>query len=97
MAVPQPPDMVGYSIAAAQVIDALRGMREAPGHVFVPDFTSITDPVIDMGPLAGTKQVTDFHLLNLAARNSLRLATFDGSLLRAAAAADRGQLFIIDG
>jgi uncharacterized protein len=90
------PRVVGYSITAAQAMDALRGMREAPGHVFVPDFSSITNPVIDLGPLAGTKQVTDFHLLNLAARNSLRLATFDGSLLRAVAAADRGQLFIID-
>ena len=90
------PRVVGYSIAAAQAIDALRSMGEAPGHVFVPDDTSLTDPVIDLGPLAGTKQVTDFHLLNLAAVNSLRLATFDGALLRTTAVPDRGHVFVID-
>jgi toxin-antitoxin system PIN domain toxin len=88
--------VVGYSITAAQAMEALRSMREALGHVFVPDATSLTDPAIDLGQLAGTKQVTDFHLLNLAALNSLKLATFDGSLFRTVTVADRGHVLVID-
>ena len=57
---------------------------------------SLSDAMIDLGPLVGTKQVTDFHLVNLAARHDMRMATFDGSLLRSLADADRGHVFVID-
>ena len=46
--------------------------------------------------MVGTKQVTDFHLVNLVAQNGMRLATFDGSLLRSLAEADRGHVYVID-
>lgn len=86
----------GMTISAAQAVDVLRQLHEAPGHRFVADDTSLADPVIELGPMVGTKQVTDFHLVNLAARHDLRLATFDGALLRSLADADRGHVFVID-
>jgi uncharacterized protein len=87
----------GMTISAAQAIDVLGQLREAPGHRFVPDATSLGDAVIDLKPLAGTKQVIDFHLVNVAAQNRMRLATFDGSLLRSLAEPDRGHVFVIEG
>jgi hypothetical protein len=46
--------------------------------------------------MVGAKQVTDVHLVNLTAQNGMRLATFDGSLLRSLADADREHVFVID-
>ena len=88
--------VVGYQITVAAAVAALAAMRALPGHSFVPDDTSLTDPVIDVARLAGAKQVTDFHLLNLAAAHGLLLATFDGSLMRAVAARDRAHLHLIE-
>jgi toxin-antitoxin system PIN domain toxin len=83
-------------IAMSQAIQALHELREAEGHRFVPDDTSLAEPVIHLGPLVGTKQVTDFHLVNLVAQSGMRLATFDGSLLRSLSESDRGHVFVID-
>lgn len=69
-------------------------MRRASGHAFLPDDSTLADPAIDVAPLAGTKQVTDAHLLNLAARHAMQFATFDGSLVRALAVASRN-LFVV--
>lgn len=91
------PRVTGIPISAAQALRVLSGLREAPGHQFVPDDSSLTEPVISVGHLVGTKQVTDFHLVNLAARTRMRLATFDGVLERSLAEADRGHVFVIDG
>jgi uncharacterized protein len=91
------PRVVGYDISAVQAVEALREMRQSPGYLFVHDATSLTDAAVDLESLAGTSQVTDFHLLNLAARNSLQLATFDGSLWRAIRQADRQHLYLIAG
>lgn len=91
------PAVVGYTIAVPDVLEALRAMRSASGHDFLADDSSLSDPVIGLGPLAGTKQVTDFHLLNLAVRNGLSFATFDGALLRALTADDRRHVHLISG
>jgi toxin-antitoxin system PIN domain toxin len=88
--------VVGFAVSVPQAIEGLQELREEPGFRFLPDSTSLANAAIDLGPLAGTKQVTDFHLVNLAAQNGMRLATFDGSLLRSLADADRGHVFVID-
>ena len=88
--------VVGFSVSVSQAIDGLRELRDEPGFRFLPDNTSLGDPVIDLGPLAGTNQVTDFHLVNLAAQNGMRLATFDGALDRALTSADRAHVYVID-
>src|SRR4051812_2662704 len=86
------PQLTGIPISAVQAVAALHELRAAPGHRFVADDTSLADPVIDLGPMVGNKHVTDFHLVNLAARHGMRLATFDGSMLRAVTMADRGHV-----
>lgn len=88
--------MVGFSVSVPQAVDGLRELRKEPGFRFLPDHTSLGDPVIDLEPMVGTKQVTDFHLVNLAAQNGMRVATFDGSLLRSLAEADRVHVYVID-
>lgn len=88
--------VTGMTISAAEAIEALHELREAEGHQFLPDDTSLSDAIIDLRPLVGTNQVTDYHLVNFAARHDMRLATFDGSLLRSLAEADRGHVYVID-
>lgn len=88
--------VTGTTVSASDALQALRELRDAEGHHFLPDDTSLSDAQIDLRALVGTKQVTDFHLVNLAARHELRLATFDGSLLRSLAEADRGHVYLID-
>ena len=90
------PRVVGFSVSPSQARDGLRELREEPGFRFVPDSTSLADAVIDLGPLAGTKQVTDYHLVNLVAQHGMRLATFDGSLVRSLTEAARGHVYVID-
>lgn len=90
------PKLTGQSISPAQALQALQELRVTPGHRFVPDATSLAEPAIDLDPMVGPKQVTDFHLVNLAAQHQMLLATFDGALLRSLADADRGHVFVID-
>ena len=88
--------MVGFSVSVNQAVNGLRELRKEAGFRFLPDDTSLAEPVIHLGPLVGTKQVTDFHLVNLVAQGGMRLATFDGSLLRSLSESDRGHVFVID-
>jgi toxin-antitoxin system PIN domain toxin len=90
------PVVVGFSVSVSQALDGLGQLREEPGFRFLADASTLGEPVIDLGPMVGTKQVSDFHLVNLAAQNGMRLATFDGSLLRSLAEADRGHVYVID-
>ena len=68
------------------VLEILAKVREAPGHHFWTDSTSILDVLIT-GTLINHAQITDVYLLALAAGRQGRLATLDG---RIPAAAVRG-------
>lgn len=89
------PRVVGYDIPASQALAALAAMRQLPGHSFAADTSSLAIPALDVTFLAGTNQVTDFHLVNLAVRNSMQFATFDASLSRALASSDRKHVFVL--
>jgi toxin-antitoxin system PIN domain toxin len=91
------PQVVGFAVSVPQALEGLRDLRTEPGFRFLADDTSLAEAVLDLGPLAGTKQVSDFHLINLAAQHGMRLATFDGSLLRSLVDGDRGHVFVLDG
>lgn len=77
------PAVVGQAIGFSAAQAALRALRSSPGHAWLPDDTTLADPVISCTSLMGHRQVTDFHLVNCAARAGARLATFDASLARA--------------
>lgn len=67
-----------------EVIERLLRLRALPRHVFWPDDLSLLDGSPDWRRrLTGAQQVTDFYLAALALAHRGRLATFDGSLLRA--------------
>ena len=81
--------VAGVDLMPVQVLDVLADLTETPGHRFLADPTSLANPRIDLGALTGPKQVTDFHLVNLAATCDAVLATFDRRLVDALAPADR--------
>lgn len=89
------PRVVGYSIPADQAVAAVRSMQQLPGHEFVADDARLTESVINLDPMAGTNQVTDFHLINLAASHGFCFLTFDGSARRALHAADRHHVEVL--
>jgi uncharacterized protein len=70
-------------LPSAISVDAARGvlsaLRAHPGHRFLTDDVSMSDS--DVPAIAGYRQVTDAHLLTLARRRGVRLATFDASIL----------------
>ena len=89
------PRVVGYSVPADQAVAAVRTMEQLPGHTFVPDDSRLVSAAVSLDTMVGTKQVTDFHLINLAARNELRFLTFDGSARRALHPEDRRHVEVL--
>jgi toxin-antitoxin system PIN domain toxin len=89
------PRVVGYDIAATAAIDALTTMRGLPAHEFIPDEGSLAEPTIDVSRLSGSKLVTDFHLVNLAATVESLFATFDGRLVRALHVNDQRHVLLL--
>lgn len=78
-----------------EVISQLRMMRADPRWVFLPDTASIVEGAVDLQPLGGHRQVTDFHLVSIARTHGAVLATFDGGLPPALTPADRGAVVVL--
>ena len=77
---------------------ALASLTELRAHhkwEFWPDRTSLAVPHISTAPMLGSKQVTDFHLVNLAATHPGVLATFDSKLLASLKTIDRKYVRVI--
>ncbi|MGB4779092.1 TA system VapC family ribonuclease toxin [Microbacterium sp.] len=89
------PTVMGEVVAPADAIAALDAIRHAPGHRFLVDDSSLAHPHITLTSLMGFRQVTDFHLLNLAVRAGLSLATFDARFARALTEEDRAHLTLV--
>ncbi|MFV0459998.1 MAG: TA system VapC family ribonuclease toxin [Actinomycetales bacterium] len=89
------PRVTGTEFTATAVRQALRGMRSHPRWRWLSDDSSLADPDITTAVLVGHQQVTDFHLVNLAARHGLALATFDGAISPALAPADRHHVHVV--
>lgn len=89
------PLTTGLKLAAADVLGVLEAVRVQPGWRFLPDSSSLAVPRIATETLVGTKQVTDFHLVNLAAESDAVLATFDRRLVRSLDPADRRHVEVV--
>jgi hypothetical protein len=72
--------VTGFELSAAEVFEALRSFCSVSGHVFLADTVSMTAPIINLGGIVGYRQVTDFHLVNLAASSEAVLATLDARI-----------------
>lgn len=81
--------VVGRKVSGGEALGQLDAMRRVPGWSFLEDSTSLAAPIIDTRVLMGRRQVTDLHLVNLAAANESRLATFDAALRDSLVPADR--------
>jgi len=89
------PHVAGRQIPTHEVMSVLNGLRALPGHCFLPDDSTLADPVIDITALIGHNQVTDMHLVNLAARHGAILATFDAGIPATLVPADRRYVVVI--
>ena len=89
------PAFAGRQIGVRDALATLDRLREGRSHRFYADPTSLAASRLDLAALVGPKQVTDFHLVNLAASSNAVLATFDSRLLDALAPADRRHVELI--
>jgi uncharacterized protein len=65
-----------YRATWEETQESLKRLHSRPGHQFLPD------DVDGMGsPKTGSKDTTDAHLVTLAKRHGLKLATLDGDLI----------------
>lgn len=81
--------VMGRTVAPTEATATLRALRSAPGWSWLADDEPLDSGRIDMSVLGGRGQVTDLHLVALAARHTAVLCTFDARLPRALAPADR--------
>lgn len=65
-----------YGAAWEQTQETLQSLHNRPGHRFLADDVDGTG-----SPKTGSKDTTDAHLVSLAKRHGLRLATLDGDLI----------------
>jgi toxin-antitoxin system PIN domain toxin len=89
------PLVTGRPVPGSEALAVLSGIRSQPSWHFIDDRSSLAAAGIDPTPLVGSKQVTDFHLVNLAAGNDSVLATFDGRIPAALSPADRHHVEVI--
>ena len=71
------PTVTGQPVTPPQALSVLAGIRSDARAGFLVDDSSLAEASVDTTGLGGHKQVTDWHLLNLAARHDGVLVTFD--------------------
>lgn len=74
------PVVVGRPVTAPEALQALDALRAHPAWRWLPDDSTLAEPQVDIRVLTGRRQVTDLHLVDLAARAGAVLATFDAAL-----------------
>lgn len=82
------PAVVGQRVTPRQALEVLTRIRADRRAAFLTDDSSLARAGVDLTGLAGHKQVTDWHLLNLAAAHGGQLVTFDVKIVRALTPAD---------
>lgn len=89
------PAVVGGQLRGADALEILRRLRAQKRHRFFTDGSTLADPAIDVSALVGHRQVTDLHLVELAASKGATLHTFDARLPAALAPADRRHVALV--
>ena len=89
------PKVMGQQITFADAVASLSSLRDDPRSCFVADDSSLTDASISLQALQGYRQVTDLHLVNLAARHKMVLTTLDRSLQQSLLPADRHHIRLL--
>ncbi len=81
--------LIPWAVPVGDAVAAVAAMRAIPGHGFISDNSSLADPAIDISGMVTPRQVTDFHLVNLAVRSESVLATLDSAIPTYLAEPDR--------
>lgn len=89
------PAVTGSRRSAVEVAAVVGGLRADPRWQFLPDDGRLAEPAVNLTVLMGHQQVTDLHLINLAAVHDAVLATFDSAILGWLAPADRRHVTLI--
>lgn len=89
-------DVVHQAVSPADAVAALAQVRRLPGHIFLADDSSLADADISLVRLASRGQITDLHLVNLAAKHGGTLATLDRRIVGHLEPADAHHVQVID-
>jgi uncharacterized protein len=89
------PAVAGRRVSLSEAATLLRAVRQAPGHQFIIDSSSLADSSIDLRRIATSAQVTDAHLVGLAAANGVVLATMDAGIPAMLEPADRHHVLVL--
>jgi len=89
------PAAMGEPVPMARALELLRALHAHPGHGFLADDATAADPRISYARLASRRDVTDVHLVDLAARHGVVLATLDRDIPSLLEEADRGHVLVI--
>lgn len=89
------PAVVTERVTMPHALGMLAAMRSVPGHAFLPDASTLAVPVIALDAVATSRQVTDAHLVNLAAASGALLATLDRGIERMLVAGDRAHVVVL--
>lgn len=87
--------VVGVEVRMAQALEMLRQLHDDAAHIFVPDDASLASPLISIDRLTSSRDVTDIHLVDLAARSGSVLATLDRRIPELLAEGDRRHVFLV--
>ena len=87
--------VVGTPVPMARAIRMLERLHAEERHRFVIDGASLATSSIDLARLVSSRDVTDMHLVDLAARNACVLATLDRDIPRMLADEDRRHVVVI--
>lgn len=89
------PLVVGRALSVAEAVALLSAIRATPGHRFIADDASLAQPHIDLTRVATHAQITDAHLVNLAAAQGAVLATLDARILDMLESDDRRSVHLL--
>lgn len=89
------PAVVGRAVAMSDALVRLQVLRTVSGHEFWSDGASLADPRVDLARMVSRRQITDVHLVDLAARRGGVLATMDTSVVDALEPADRHVVLLL--
>ncbi len=89
------PAVVGRGVTVAEALALLRAVRSTPGHAFIPDESSLVSARVDLSRVATSRQITDAHLVNVAAGAGAVLATLDAEIVELLAPADRALVALV--
>ena len=89
------PSVAGRQLHVGHIDRVVRAFRLDPRWQLIVDDTSLASARVDTTVLMGHQQVTDLHLVNLAATTGAQLATFDAALPTWLAPSDRCHVVVI--